>query len=410
MDDVTHVEPLKRLIERREARIGIMGMGYVGLPLMLAATAKSFRVIGFDIDSERVDELNQGKSPLKHIPSAAIENVSSKKMFEATADLSRLDEPDIIAICVPTPLGRHQEPDLSFVVETTRAIARKLRRRAARHSGIDHLSGNDQRSGAAHPGGKRAALRRRFLPGVFARARGSGKHRLLDQSHSQGGRRRRRRCAGPGEGLLWKHRARSVVEVSSTETAEAVKITENVFRAVNIALVNELKLVFTRMGIDVFEVIEAAKTKPFGFMPFYPGPGLGGHCIPIDPFYLTWKAREYGINTRFIELAGEINSVMPHYVVSRAAELLDARKGLSLSQAKILMVGVAYKKNVDDTRESPALNILEILQERGAKVDFHDPHVMVIPETRRHPKLTGMKSVALDPAAIGRYDVVLDHH
>ena len=195
--------------------------------------------------------------------------------------------------------------------------------------------------------------------------------------------------------------------MSSPETAEAVKITENVFRAVNIALVNELKLVFTRMGIDVWEVIEAAKTKPFGFMPFYPGPGLGGHCIPIDPFYLTWKAREYGINTRFIELAGEINSAMPHYVVSRVAELLDARQGVGLSQAKILMIGVAYKKNVDDTRESPALNILEILKERGAKVDFHDPHVAVIPETRRHGKLAGLKSVALDPATIPRYDCVL---
>ena len=328
MHDVTHVEPLKRLIERREARIGIIGMGYVGLPLMLAATAKSFRIIGFDIDDERVNELNQGKSPLKHIPSAAIENVSRKGMFEATADLSRLDEPDVIAICVPTPLGRHQEPDLSFVISTAQAIARKLRARTAYHPGIDHLSRHDARSCAPDPGGGRAALRRRFLSGIFARTRGSGKRRIHDQPHPQGGRWRRQRSIGCGDRVLRKHRARSVVEVSSTETAEAVKITENVFRAVNIALVNELKLVFTRMGIDVFEVIEAAKTKPFGFMPFYPGPGLGGHCIPIDPFYLTWKAREYGINTRFIELAGEINSVMPHYVVSRVAELLDARKGL----------------------------------------------------------------------------------
>ena len=333
MDDVTHVEPLKRLIERREARIGIMGMGYVGLPLMLAATAKSFRVIGFDIDSERVAELNQGTSPLKHIPSAAIENVSSKKMFEATADLSRLDEPDIIAICVPTPLGRHQEPDLSFVVETTRAIARKLR--AGQLVILESTTYPGTTSEVVRPILEESGLRSGvdfFL--AFSPEREDPGN--IDYSTN----RIPKVVGGDGGVALGLAKAfygsivQSVVEVSSTETAEAVKITENVFRAVNIALVNELKLVFTRMGIDVFEVIEAAKTKPFGFMPFYPGPGLGGHCIPIDPFYLTWKAREYGINTRFIELAGEINSVMPHYVVSRAAELLDARKGLSLSQAK----------------------------------------------------------------------------
>ena len=391
--------------------IGIVGMGYVGLPLMLAVTAKDYRVLGFDIDAPKVEGLNRGRSPLKHIGDAVIEKVVAAGRFEATADLSRFGEADIVIICVPTPLGPHQEPDLSFVTETTRSIAKCLRR-----GQLVILEST------TYPGTTEEVVR----PILEAGGMRSGVDFFLafspereDPGNADFTTHAIPKVVG-GDGALalqlatafYRRIVTRVVEVSSMQTAEAVKIVENVFRAVNIALVNELKLVFTRIGIDIFEVVDAAKTKPFGYMPFYPGPGLGGHCIPIDPFYLTWKAREYGIDTRFIELAGQINSTMPDYVVRRTAEMLDRHTGKGLSQARVLIVGVAYKKNVDDTRESPAFAIIDLLEERGAKVDYHDPHVHEIPRTREHAKLAGRRSVALDPVTVGSYDVaviVTDH-
>ena len=403
------VEPGDALKQSIEQGTAIVGMGYVGLPLMLAATAKNYRVIGFDIDAPKVEGLNRGNSPLKHIGDVAIEKVVAAKCFEATADLSRFGEADVVIICVPTPLGPHQEPDLSFVAETTRSIAKCLRRgqlvilESTTYPGTTEevvrpiLEAGGMRSGTdfflAFSPEREDPGNADFTTHAIPKVVGGDGATALELAAS-----------------FYRRVVTRVVEVSSTQTAEAVKIVENVFRAVNIALVNELKLVFNRIGIDIFEVVDAAKTKPFGYMPFYPGPGLGGHCIPIDPFYLTWKAREYGIDTRFIELAGQINSTMPDYVVRRTAEMLDRLTGKGLSQARVLIVGVAYKKNVDDTRESPAFAIIDLLEERGAKVDFHDPHVLEIPRTREHAKLAGRRSV--EAAAVGSYDVaviVTDH-
>ena len=393
-------------VRDRNLVVGIMGLGYVGLPLMLACTAAGFRVIGFDINAGHVQQLNAGKSPLDHIDDASIAAAGKARLFEASADFSRLDEPDVILICVPTPLGKHHEPDLSYVEATTAAIARSLRpgqlivlesttypgttsqlcrpilEKTGLQSGTDFfLAFSPERE---DPGNVEYSTR--AIPKVVG---GDGAQALELASAFYG---------------AWAAR---IVPVSSLETAEAVKITENVFRAVNIALVNELKMIYSAMGIDIFEVIDAAKTKPFGFMPFYPGPGLGGHCIPIDPYYLTWRAKAFGINTRFIELAGEINAQMPRYVIDRLTEALDRRAGIALSRAKILMIGIAYKKNVGDTRESPGLVILERLLERGASVDFHDPHVAEIPKTREHAALAGRHSRALDAKMLATYDAVL---
>ncbi len=402
----TQISALLAKIEARETVIGIIGLGYVGLPLMLAATGQGFRVIGFDINPERVEELNDGRTPLEHIPAVKIAATRAASLFEASADFARLAEADAIIICVPTPLGPHREPDLHYVVQTVEAIARTLRpgqlivlesttypgttneicrpilERGGLKSGRDfHLAFSPERE---DPGN--ASFSTRSIPKIVG---GDGPDALA--------------LAQALYGAFVDH----VVPVSSTATAEAVKITENIFRAVNIALVNELKVIYHRMGIDVFEVIDAAKTKPFGFMPFYPGPGLGGHCIPIDPFYLSWKARAHGLNTRFIELAGEINSDMPRWVIDRLAEALDRRMGIALSRASVLIVGAAYKKNISDIRESPALTIIEMLQARGARVDFHDPHVPEIPMTREHGKLAGLRSVALNPQTIASYDAVM---
>jgi UDP-N-acetyl-D-glucosamine dehydrogenase len=393
-------------IKDRSARIGIIGMGYVGLPLMLASTDKTFRVLGFDIDAEKVRGLNYGKSPLQHVPDSRIIAARQAQLFEATGDLQRLSEVDVVVICVPTPLGKHREPDLSFIASTSQDVARSLR------------------------GGQLVVLESTTYPGTTSEivrpilestGLKSGRDFFLAFSpeREDPGNVRFQTSTIPkivgGDCVIARDLASAfygsicdrVVAVSSTETAEAVKITENVFRAVNIALVNELKVIYSKMNINIFEVIEAAKTKPFGYMPFYPGPGLGGHCIPIDPFYLTWKAREHGINTRFIELAGEINSEMPRYVVDRLANVIDRNKGIGLSSSRILVIGVAYKKDIDDMRESPALVIIELLKMRGAAVDYHDPHVPVIPTTRAHANLAGMRSVSVDPASVACYDAVL---
>ncbi len=398
-------------IRSRDAVIGIVGLGYVGLPLALAAAKKGFRVVGFDINSGCVVELNAGKTPLKHIPADEIKAAIRARLFEVTDEFSRLSEPDAIIVCVPTPLGQHREPDLTFVEGTMEAIAKALR--PGQLISLESTTYPGTTSKICRPILEKSGLRsvRDFYLAYSPEREDPGNldfttHSIPKVVGADGPEALRLALA------LYGSIADRVVPVSSLETAEAVKISENVFRAVNIALVNELKMVYFRMGVDIFEVIEAAKTKPFGFMPFYPGPGLGGHCIPIDPFYLSWKARAYGVNTKFIELAGEINADMPRWVIDRIANVLNGRTRKSLSCARILIVGVAYKKNIGDVRESPALTIMQLLKERGAEVEFHDPHVLAIPPTRDHGRLAGLRSIHLTPSIIAAYDIaviIADH-
>jgi UDP-N-acetyl-D-glucosamine dehydrogenase len=400
---------VKILIDRVHARkttIGIIGLGYVGIPLALTACKAGFPVVGFDIDTKRVEQLNKGQSSIKHIPTAAITEAVQNGRFLATTDFDKLADVDVIIIAVPTPLSKQREPDLTYVVNTAEAIAPRLRKgqlvvlesttwpgttdevmrprleRGGLKSGKDfYLAFSPERE---DPGN--VDFNTSTIPKVVG---GDGADALEYATHVY-------------DALVVK-----TVPVSSSKTAEAVKLTENIFRAVNIALVNELKIIYDKMGIDVWEVIDAAKTKPFGFMPFYPGPGLGGHCIPIDPFYLTWKAREFDVTTRFIELAGQINTAMPHYVVDRMIEALDQQAGKGLTKARILIMGIAYKKNIDDMRESPSLRLIELIEGRGAAVHYYDPHVPVIPSTREHASLTGRKSITLTDEAIASYDAVL---
>jgi UDP-N-acetyl-D-glucosamine dehydrogenase len=399
-------EELHRRILARAARVGVVGLGYVGLPLVRAAAERGFAVLGFDIDPAKVEALNAGRSYIRHIPSATVADLVERRRFEATADFARTAAADVLLLCVPTPLTRHREPDLGHVVSTAEAIAPHLRR-----GQLVVLEST------TYPGTTREVL----APILERGGLRSGRDVFLAYSpeREDPGSASFTTASIPkvvgGDGAEALRLARAfydqivvrTVPVSSTATAEAVKLTENIFRAVNIALANELKLVFEAMGVDVWEVIDAAKTKPFGFMPFYPGPGLGGHCIPIDPFYLTWKAREYGVATRFIELAGEINTAMPRHVVTRLAECLDARFGRGLNGARVLVLGVAYKKNVDDIRESPALEIMDLLAARGAEVAYHDPFVAEIPGSRAHARLARRRSVALTPEELGAFEAVL---
>lgn len=400
------VAALQRKIADRSVVVGVIGLGYVGLPLSIAFAEAGCSVIGFDVDPAKPEQISTGQTYLKHIDAERIAKVVDAQRFAATLDFDRLSETDAILICVPTPLTRHQEPDLTFVEQTTHAIAERLRPgqlvvlESTTYPGTTTelvkpiLESTGMKSGEdfwlafsperEDPGNLDFSTT--TIPKVVGADDDAARRLAAD---------------------LYAIFASEIVEVSSSATAEAVKLTENIFRAVNIALVNELKLIYGALGVDVWEVINAAKTKPFGYMPFYPGPGLGGHCIPIDPFYLTWKAREHSVPTRFIELAGQINSRMPEHVVDRLALALDERTGRGLNGARILVVGLAYKKNVDDTRESPALRLIELLQSRGAHVDYYDPHVPVIPPTRRHADLAGKKSIAWDVATIVGYDAVL---
>ncbi|QGZ93406.1 nucleotide sugar dehydrogenase [Terricaulis silvestris] len=393
-------------IQSRDFVVGIIGMGYVGLPLAVAFGAANFKVLAFDIDDEKTTALNEGRSYINHIGNERIAEMRKHGRFEATSHFERLDEPDALLICVPTPLTRHHEPDLRYVVDTTEAIASRLR-----PNQIVILEST------TYPGTTLEVMkplleRKGLRAGVdFFIAYSPEREDPGNIDHSTAripkvvGADDERSLAIALE--LYGTVVPKTVPVSSTATAEAVKITENVFRAVNIALVNELKVVFDAMGIDIWEVIEAAKTKPFGYMPFYPGPGLGGHCIPIDPFYLTWKAREYNQHTRFIELAGQINSDMPWHVVRVLSDALDARFSKGLNGARVLILGLAYKKNVDDTRESPALRLIDLLEARGCSTDYFDPHAPEIPKVREYPALVGRKSVAWDPAQLASYDAAL---
>jgi UDP-N-acetyl-D-glucosamine dehydrogenase len=399
-------EELNQKIETKTAKAGVIGLGYVGLPLAVACARGGFPTLGFDIEEGKVEQLNGGASYIEAVPDDALRSVVQGGRFVATTAFGRLAECDVIVICVPTPLSRYREPDLQFVEQTARVIAQYLRPgqlvilESTTYPGttdeviIPILEANGLKSGSdffvafsperEDPGN--ASFKTTTIPKVVGGA-GEEASRLAQSFYG---------------GVVER-----VVAVSSTQVAEAVKITENVFRAVNIALVNELKIIYDAMGIDVWEVIDAAATKPFGYMPFYPGPGLGGHCIPIDPFYLTWKSREFGLTTRFIELAGEINIAMPRYVVARLEQELDRASARSLGSSKVLILGIAYKKNVPDMRESPSLQLMELLEKRGCQVSYSDPLVPEVPPTREHPEFTGRRSVGLTPETLRSFDAVL---
>ncbi len=398
-------EGFKNCVLKREVTVGVVGLGYVGLPLVFAFTGEGFKTLGFDIDDRKVDMLLDGKSYIGHIPDSEIASMNESGFFDATTDFARIAEVDAILLCVPTPLTAQREPDMSCIVSTAEAIAPFIR--------DGHLVILES---TTYPGTTTELLRpileqSGLEPGTdffvaYSPERedpGNTVHSTTQVPKVVGG------CSSEAcerACLLYSQIVPEVVPVSSTETAEAVKLTENIFRSVNIALVNELKVVYAKMGINIWEVIDAAKTKPFGYMPFYPGPGLGGHCIPIDPFYLTWKAREFGSSTRFIELAGEINVYMPDYVMERLANALN-KQGKPLKGSRVLVLGLSYKKDVDDIRESPSLALLKRLLEKEADADYHDPFVESIKQTREYGSLAGMKSVPLSPESIGRYDAVL---
>ncbi len=400
-------------VKEKSIKVGIIGLGYVGLPLGLEFAEKEVKVIGFDIDERKIPILMSGETYIKHIPAERIANAVNSGYFEATSDFARLPEVDAILIAVPTPLDEHREPDMKYVISSVDLIKKYLRKgqlvtlesttypgttrelmlpefeRAEEYQNIENpekfkvgenffLAYSPEREDPNNPNYNTATI-----PKVV----GGVTPNCLEVARA-----------------LYDLVIVKTVPVSSTEAAEATKIIENVFRSVNIALVNELKMVFDKMGIDVWEVINAAKTKPFGFTAFYPGPGLGGHCIPIDPFYLTWKAREFEVNTKFIELAGEINTHQPYYVVEKAMEALNEKKK-SLNGSKVLLLGVAYKKNVDDMRESPSLKLIEILREKGAEVDYNDPYIPKLPPTRKYKY--NMESVELTAENIAKYDLVL---
>jgi UDP-N-acetyl-D-glucosamine dehydrogenase len=398
------VPTLMTVLRRHQAHVGVIGLGYVGLPAALGAVRAGFQVTAFDVDEAKVGALRHGHSVLSHLPASAVADALRTDRFTVTADFGCLPACDAVLICVPTPLTRHREPDLSFVLEAARTIAASLRR--GQLVVLESTTYPGTTEDMLKPLLERTGLRSGtdFFLAYAPEREDPG-------SAPRDGARIPRVVGGDGPDALALARAlyealgAETVPVSSAAAAEATKLAENVFRAVNIALVNELKVVYGAMGIDIWEVIEAAKTKPFGFMPFYPGPGLGGHCIPIDPFYLTWKAREFDVPTRFIELAGEINTHMPQHVVGRLAEAMDRLLGRGLSRSRVLILGAAYKKNIDDTRESPALRLIELLAARGAAVDYHDPHVLALPGGHRGGP--AMRSTPLDPERIRSYDAVL---
>jgi UDP-N-acetyl-D-glucosamine dehydrogenase len=391
----------------REAKIGVIGLGYVGLPLMVAVCNHKFHATGFDIDRSKIDKLMRGESYIGNIHNDKVSAFVKNGQMSPTSDFTRLGDMDAIIVCVPTPLNRNREPDMTYIVKTTEEIAKHLR-----PGQLVVLEST------TYPGTTRD-LMRPILEKATGLKSGQDFFLAFSPEREDPGNEKYHTEIIPkvigGDGVnalklaqtMYDQFLTQTVAVSSAETAEAVKLTENIFRSVNIALVNELKVIYDAMGIDIWEVVEAAKTKPFGYMPFYPGPGLGGHCIPIDPFYLTWKAREHNISTKFIELAGEINVAMPKYVVSKMAEALDIKFAKPLNGAKIMVIGMAYKKNVADIRESPAFAILDLLKQRNAQVVFHDPFVDEIPPTREHAEFTGMKSQPLTAATLRAQDAVV---
>lgn len=399
-------DDLLTAITAKTARVGVIGLGYVGLPLAVTAAKHGMPVTGFDISADKVKKLYACQSYIEAVDSTDLAGLLEAGQVSWTTDFADLAGCDVIVICVPTPLTKYREPDLSYIENTAGVIARHITPgtlvvlESTTYPGttVDVLEPILASSGL-EPG-------REIFLGFSPEREDPGNETYRTATIPKV-------VAGDGEkaGKLvvafYENVVDKVVPVPTTQIAEAVKITENVFRAVNIALVNELKVIFDAMGIDVWEVIEGASSKPFGFMPFYPGPGLGGHCIPIDPFYLTWRAREFGLSTRFIELAGEINTGMPHHVVARLREVLDRQTGIGLSRARVLLIGIAYKKNISDMRESPSMRLMTELQAQGASVDFLDPHVPEIPPMRDYPQFTGKQAV--DPAGLtsNSYDAVL---
>lgn len=393
---------LLQKIKNHQALVGVIGLGYVGLPLVLRFCEVGFRVLGFDTDAGKVERLNRGESYIQHIPAHRLAELR-RSQFEATHDLGRLGAPDVLLICVPTPLTPKREPDLGFVTNTSRAIAAVLRPGQLISLESTTYPGTTEEVLLPLLGARFQVGRDFYL--VFSPERedpGNPRFQVSTIPKVVGGITPA--CLEHGV-ALYQQVIHRVIPVSSTQAAEMSKLLENIYRAVNIALVNELKMLCLRMGVDIFEVIEASKTKPFGFQAFYPGPGLGGHCIPIDPFYLTWKAREYDFSTRFIELAGEINTGMPYFVVQRVSEVLS-RHGKPLTGARVLVLGVAYKKDVDDNRESPALKIMELLSRGGAQVSYNDPHIPRCAGKRHYPGFD-MTSTPLTVETLKTADLVL---
>jgi UDP-N-acetyl-D-glucosamine dehydrogenase len=397
-----YLEQLTERLNKRTAVIGIIGLGYVGLPLTLRYSEAGFRVLGIDIDGAKVERLNRGESYINHIKSDDIVR-ARERGFEATSDFTRAGEPDALIICVPTPLNAYREPDLSFVLDTADALLPFMR--PGQVLSLESTT---------YPGTTDEELKPRLESRGFVIGRDA--FLVFSPEREDPGnpnfhtRTIPKVCGGVTAACLeagvalYSPAIDHVVPVSSTRAAELTKLLENIHRAVNIGLVNEMKVIADRMDIDIHEVIRAAATKPFGFTAYYPGPGLGGHCIPIDPFYLTWKARQYGLHTRFIELAGEINSDMPHWVVGKVTDALNQR-GKAVMSSRILVLGIAYKKDVEDMRESPSVELMEILRDKGAVVDYADPHVPSFPRMREH--YFDLKSVELNPQTIASYDVVL---
>ena len=392
-------------------KIGIIGLGYVGLPLLWTFHQVGEKVIGFDVDPEKINSINAGKTYIKHFKDEQIQDLSSSDLCEVTTDFSRLDEPDAILICVPTPLDHHREPDMTYVEETAKTISKYLRKGqlvvlesttypgtsdelmkdilekgSGLKAGVDFfIAYSPEREDPGNPD-----FNTKSIPKVVGASTEKARELAVE---------------------LYSKALDKVVPVSSAKVAESAKLLENIFRSVNIALVNEMKLVMDAMDIDIHEVIDAAATKPFGFMKFTPGPGLGGHCIPIDPFYLTWKAREFGLNTRFIELAGEVNNAMPQFVVDKTMLALN-EKGKALNGSKVLILGIAYKPNVDDMRESPSFSVMDKLKALGAEVSFYDPWIPVIPSSREHMQWKGLESVDWTKDSISEFDaaiIVTDH-
>jgi len=399
-------DELLEKIKDRSYSVGIVGLGYVGLPLALAFYDQKFPVVGFDIDESKIEKLNRGESYIRHINGDKIKNLSESDLTSFTTDFNRLKDVDAIIMCVPTPLDDHREPDMSYVEGTTRAIAPHIRKghlitlesttypgttdelirpiceeASGLKSGKDfYLAYSPEREDPGNPD---------FTTGTIPKVVGGDGADALEIANT-----------------LYGEVVVKTVPVSSTKAAEATKLLENIFRSINIALVNELKTVFQAMDIDIHEVIDAAASKPFGYMKFTPGPGLGGHCIPIDPFYLTWKAREYEMNTRFIELAGEINTNMPKYVIGRTVEALNAHKK-SINGSKVLVLGLSYKPDVDDMRESPTYKLMDLLVKYGADVSYYDPYLPVVPPTREHANWTGTKSTEWDKETLSAFDAVV---
>ena len=406
MTEPDQYSSLKSSIELREARVGVIGLGYVGLPLAIAVNRAGFATIGLDVDTDKIKNLTNRVSYISTVNSEAVRAAVDSGRFRPTGNFDELRDCDVIIICVPTPLTKYREPDLRYIEDTGRVIALNLR--PGQLVVLESTTYPGTTDEVLKPLLESAGLQsgRDFFLGFSPEREDPGNNQFNTVSIPK-------IVSGDGAKALALMTAfygavvDRVVPVSTTATAEAAKLSENIFRAVNIALVNELKLVFDAMGIDIWEVIDAAKTKPFGYMPFYPGPGLGGHCIPIDPFYLTWKSREFGLPTRFIELAGEINTAMPRHVIERLAEALDRRFGVALSRARILVVGLAYKKNVSDVRESPSFRLIELIEEREGTTCYHDPHVPTVPMTREHAALAGRRSVSLDKSALAEFDAVL---